>query len=705
MKTHGSKKNEKGIASMPLFWQVMLIVFFIVALAAAIMMASNHLLQTSLADSYMETAQNTLDWNCERLDRQLYSTTSLPGVIENSFYYSYLQNEKNGRLQRKYLSVLECLRKVLASQLYLQKDSVESALYIKGTNSICTNYMAFPRAEDCFENYIRFDAPVVPALLEKLKQKECFEFLPMQKILVGKKEGNFFAMIMGRRDSDISLMSLYTAEYIVNSLGFDSFPQGTVLRLTSKTGESLGVWPEGGGKESNTDSYQLHSRLEVLGVDVEYYIPKFYFDDKLHSMKLINGLLILLIAAVGTAGGCFFSSWIAFPATELLQAYGGQKSKGRNEFKQLGDIITQSREKEQLLRELLCSNLLARLFTGAILKQAEEDLIRETMRSVPCPWRIVFIRSEQAQSATFFILNDRKMRELEWKCVLISQTEFAVVCPDSADILDVLQKVLANLQEAVGCNIFSGVSQPLEELGAIASAYQQARFAVSPDSMLTVYIATHHNARSTISWNCHERLYTSIINGEKETAQTLLHSLIIENSTEKGARWIFYNCFFVLHSAARELDITPQSREIEYNDALSPLENLCSLDKELKNLFVKINERKRQILNDQKAGIVDWLKINLNDPNLGAAMVSAHFQMPEKKIYSTIRSVTGLSLNEYILMLRMEKAGELLCATDMNVKEIGRQCGYEAESTFYRLFKLYYGATPSEYRLGSAVKI
>lgn len=46
----------------------------------------------------------------------------------------------------------------------------------------------------------------------------------------------------------------------------------------------------------------------------------------------------------------------------------------------------------------------------------------------------------------------------------------------------------------------------------------------------------------------------------------------------------------------------------------------------------------------------------------------------------------------------MKKAAELLTGTSISVSEVYRKCGYSAESTFFRLFRQYYGMSPKKYR-------
>jgi len=59
---------------------------------------------------------------------------------------------------------------------------------------------------------------------------------------------------------------------------------------------------------------------------------------------------------------------------------------------------------------------------------------------------------------------------------------------------------------------------------------------------------------------------------------------------------------------------------------------------------------------------------------------------------------TGISINAHINDLRMAKAGELLKEGNGYIKEVALSVGFEDQLYFSRMFKRYYGVTPSEYR-------
>lgn len=64
------------------------------------------------------------------------------------------------------------------------------------------------------------------------------------------------------------------------------------------------------------------------------------------------------------------------------------------------------------------------------------------------------------------------------------------------------------------------------------------------------------------------------------------------------------------------------------------------------------------------------------------------------------KSVTGESLGDYIIRMRMEKALYMLKHTNKRIYEITMELGYQNPQYFSKMFKKYYGMTPNEYRDG-----
>lgn len=57
--------------------------------------------------------------------------------------------------------------------------------------------------------------------------------------------------------------------------------------------------------------------------------------------------------------------------------------------------------------------------------------------------------------------------------------------------------------------------------------------------------------------------------------------------------------------------------------------------------------------------------------------------------------------NRFIRVVRMEKAKELLCNSNMKVAQVSEQVGIPNVSYFCRSFREYYGSSPESYRKGT----
>jgi two-component system response regulator YesN len=60
------------------------------------------------------------------------------------------------------------------------------------------------------------------------------------------------------------------------------------------------------------------------------------------------------------------------------------------------------------------------------------------------------------------------------------------------------------------------------------------------------------------------------------------------------------------------------------------------------------------------------------------------------------KKITGLNLWEYVVRLRMEESKKLILTTDLRRYEIAEKVGYESPEHFSKIFKKYYGISPSE---------
>jgi AraC-like DNA-binding protein len=94
---------------------------------------------------------------------------------------------------------------------------------------------------------------------------------------------------------------------------------------------------------------------------------------------------------------------------------------------------------------------------------------------------------------------------------------------------------------------------------------------------------------------------------------------------------------------------------------------------------------------------LDFTKANLHR-NLSLSELATSVDISRSHLCHLFKTETGMSPGQYLLMLKMQKACELLATTLLSVKYIMIEVGYSSKSHFVRHFKQAYGLTPSEYR-------
>lgn len=95
-----------------------------------------------------------------------------------------------------------------------------------------------------------------------------------------------------------------------------------------------------------------------------------------------------------------------------------------------------------------------------------------------------------------------------------------------------------------------------------------------------------------------------------------------------------------------------------------------------------------------------FMSQHFNDPNLMLQDVAREVGMSNSRFSTVFAQETGYTFTEYLAMLRISKAQELLKATALRSSQIAQEIGYTDPHYFSYLFKKRTGMTPSEYRRG-----
>lgn len=99
--------------------------------------------------------------------------------------------------------------------------------------------------------------------------------------------------------------------------------------------------------------------------------------------------------------------------------------------------------------------------------------------------------------------------------------------------------------------------------------------------------------------------------------------------------------------------------------------------------------------------IQDYITANYSDPNLSSQLIGEQFHLSAKYVMKRFVNYSGISLNDYIIEVRMHQAAVLLKNSDLSIGKVAASVGILNENYFYKLFKKFYGCTPREYSVKS----
>ncbi|MNR04934.1 HTH-type transcriptional regulator YesS [compost metagenome] len=101
--------------------------------------------------------------------------------------------------------------------------------------------------------------------------------------------------------------------------------------------------------------------------------------------------------------------------------------------------------------------------------------------------------------------------------------------------------------------------------------------------------------------------------------------------------------------------------------------------------------------------ITDYIEKHY-EQDLYLEVIAGEIGLSAKYVSRMFKESTGTNISDYISLVRIAKARELLVNTDMKISDIADKIGIFSRTTFLRLFKKYEGISPNEYRSAHGFK-
>lgn len=123
------------------------------------------------------------------------------------------------------------------------------------------------------------------------------------------------------------------------------------------------------------------------------------------------------------------------------------------------------------------------------------------------------------------------------------------------------------------------------------------------------------------------------------------------------------------------------------------------LNEKIKREFGKETEKDAMPTFEEKFlnEVIEHIEKNIDNSEFNVKALGECIGMGQTNLYRKIKSMTGMTVNEFIRTVRLKKAGQLLKQGEFNVSDVMYMVGFTHRSYFSKSFKEMYGVTPKEY--------
>jgi YesN/AraC family two-component response regulator len=200
------------------------------------------------------------------------------------------------------------------------------------------------------------------------------------------------------------------------------------------------------------------------------------------------------------------------------------------------------------------------------------------------------------------------------------------------------------------------------------------------------------------------RLISLTKSGEKEGVYSVIDDIYKENMERRNLSPAMLKQLLLLMkcSAVRAFGQSAEEQTVgNYPDLTDEHANVEELFTGMKEMYLQIcdnlsgyKERSNQQFCKR---LTDYVTQHYMDENLTIHTVSEHFNSTKSYIYQFFKDHMGMTFTDYLEQLRIQQACRLMQETDLTIKDVAQQTGYNSDHSFRRAFKRVMGLVPTEY--------
>ncbi len=146
--------------------------------------------------------------------------------------------------------------------------------------------------------------------------------------------------------------------------------------------------------------------------------------------------------------------------------------------------------------------------------------------------------------------------------------------------------------------------------------------------------------------------------------------------------------------------VIPEIHNIE--DFIADVNSIEQMKAKLKGVFTKVLDFRNGHVNRERTSLLRQAKTyideHFSDPNLQMSQVAETVSLSASHFSSVFSQEMGVTFRDYVGMVRINKAKELLRTTNLKCSEVAYQSGYNDPHYFSYVFKKKTGRSPKDFR-------
>jgi AraC-like DNA-binding protein len=299
--------------------------------------------------------------------------------------------------------------------------------------------------------------------------------------------------------------------------------------------------------------------------------------------------------------------------------------------------------------------------------------------------------------------------------VLGFMVNFPDPLPEEEDLLRLIKDCQTIVRERLNVSLSAAHSDPVGNIALTGAIYRQAKeylqyrfvFGLGKTFNEKICRFNFENRETRYSYEQDEKLIAAVKNKDISHVRQILEDIrVILLGFQYTAVTV---CIMVLlNKLIPVLDQIEADRQDSPDKRSNRLYKTAANAEFMEDFFSELERHIISILDDTETGgesrtsaainaVINFVNANYSNRNLSSWMIADHLGLSNRYLMFKFKEAAGISLNEYILAMRMRKAVHLLRNTNLPVSRIAAAIGLENDTYFYKVFKKIYHCTPREF--------